>query len=311
MSSNIICSHRPLCATLSLSLSLFLYHCCSRYWCFVPALFGIIALICSGGGTLYCQTISFTSTSTNSSSSSYSSYSSSTIESNTATTTKTTLYAGIFYYRSLQAPYECISYDGLLKQQSSTTTNNNIKKIKKDIYDVKWRISKAFSSLSLIVGGILTILVILIPCGRGGRGVSGRGGRYNTFWKCSGWIFLLLLTTFQGLSLFLLNSNACKASSNPAALQLLYTGVDSSSSNNNNNNISIDGDCEWEAGLRLLVVAIVAYAMAGITILILPESTLIPPELRQPTTRQLQVTYQRTVDPDGTTTVEKVQEQEV
>ena len=106
-----------------------------------------------------------------------------------------------------------------------------------------------------------------------------------------------------------MNSNACKASSNPAAAQLLlYT-----SEGDNNNIDDGDGDsdnvlCEWEAGLRLLIVAIVAYAMAGITILILPESTLTPPQ-EQP--RQLQVTYQRTVHPDGTTTVEKVQEPEV
>ena len=145
---------------------------------------------------MYCQTISFTTSSRSSST---------TIESTTATATATastttnggiikdddeTLYAGIFYYRSLQAPYECISYDELWK----SSTNDNMKK-KKDVYDVKWRLSKAFSSLSLIVGGILTILVILIPCGGriGGRG----GGRRYSFWKCSGWIFLVLLTTFQ------------------------------------------------------------------------------------------------------------------
>jgi hypothetical protein len=254
------------------------------YSSFIPALLAVIAMICSCAGTFYCQTVSFDM-------------------GNQLTTTneeRTLLWVGIFEYQDPQKPYSCLSYDNLVEshrgQQGGGDDNDGV-----GIEDPKWKAIKVISVISLLVGSVVTVASIVLPC----RATTTRQNR--CWWNVVGVVLLAVLAASQVVTIVLLQkSNICKFHRNPAVQFYNYNQLDGGNGTNDNNSNNDDDDqCHWAAGLVLLVVASVAFALAGIAVFLLPtpSSSWVFDEPRQTQT----VTYERTVHPDGTMTVEKVQ----
>jgi hypothetical protein len=210
---------------------------------------------------------------------------------------KTLLYAGIFGYQDPQKPYSCLSYDNLVESQGRQENDGVV------IVDPKWKAIKVISVFSLFVGSVLTVVSILLPC----RATTIQQDRCR--WNVVGVVLLAVLAVSQFVTIVVLRkSYICNFHRNPA-VQFYHYNPDhdggSVNGTDNNNNNDDDDQCHWAAGLVLLVVASAAFALAGIAVFLLPtpSSSWVSEEPRQ----TQQVTYERTVHPDGTVTVEKVQ----
>lgn len=144
--------------------------------------------------------------------------------------------------------------------------------------DSKTRTVMAFSILALIFGGLSVFLAYLAPCARG-------GGRLEGVWKKMGNLFLLT-SLFQGLTLLMQSSSLCL--DNPA-LQIME-------STSPNIRETFGDECEWGAGYRLIITAVVFWILAGASTYMVSPPKLLASEPTQTQT----VTYQR--NPDGTVT---------
>jgi hypothetical protein len=212
---------------------------------------------------------------------------------------RTLLYVGIFDYQDPQKPYSCLSYDNLVESQGRQEDDGVV------IVDPKWKAIKVISVFSLFVGGVVTVVSILLPC----RAKNIQQNRCR--WNVVGVVLLAVLAVSQFVTIVLLRkSNICNFHRNPAVQFYHYNphhdgGNVSGTDNNSNSNNDDDDQCHWAAGLVLLVVASAAFALAGIAVFLLPTPSYswVSEEPRQ----TQQVTYERTVHPDGTVTVEKAQ----
>jgi len=145
--------------------------------------------------------------------------------------------------------------------------------------DSKWKAVRAFSIIVPVVGGLATVAVFLTNC---------LYFMSDALWKSIGILFAVVLTLFQGLTFLLLDSNAC--STNP------LQAIDPSS--------AWDGiysdECEWSSASSANVVSVVCWFLAGLGMLAMGGAPKRPP--RAPAETQT-VTYERTVNADGTTAV--------
>ena len=144
--------------------------------------------------------------------------------------------------------------------------------------DSKWKAVRAFSIIVPIVGGLATVAVFLTNC---------TYFMSDALWKSIGILFAVVLTLFQGLTFLLLDSNAC--SMNP---------LEAISPTSEWDEIYSD-ECEWSSASSANVVSVVGWFLAGLGMLALGAPKRPP---RAPAETQT-VTYNRTVNADGTTAV--------
>ena len=153
--------------------------------------------------------------------------------------------------------------------------------------DAKWKTVRAFSIMAPIIGSIAAVFVLFANCLYFFNAKT---------WKSMAMLFIVILTLFQGLTFLLLNSNAC--SENPLLAEAPPSGfaqdawisfIDT----------AYKQDCTWDAGMTTNVVAVVSWFLTGVAMLAVGVPTRPPLE---PAETQ-EVTYEKTIGPDGTTTV--------
>lgn len=150
--------------------------------------------------------------------------------------------------------------------------------------DGKWKAVRAFSVIALLWGGALTVIIFFANCSYFLSDVG---------WKGVAVQLAVAVTLCQGLTFLLLDSNACStnpllAATPPAGFSnAAYTALIES---------VYEPECSWGAGMTTNVVATVCWFLAGTVMLVVGVPTAPP---REPPETQ-QVTYERTVRPDGT-----------
>ena len=145
--------------------------------------------------------------------------------------------------------------------------------------DSKWKTVKAFTIISAILGGFLTIPLWFTPC------LAGRISE-NT-WRAVAIAFTVVLTLFQGLTFLIFKSNACNSN---AAVNNIHESL---------NLLFYEEECDWDSGSTANVIAVICWFLTGIFMLFTgpPQS----PERAPPQTQT--VTYQQEINEDGTQTV--------
>ena len=155
--------------------------------------------------------------------------------------------------------------------------------------DSKWKAVRAFSIMTPIIGGLLAFLILLTNC--------------TYYLSASTWknvmvLFGVILPLFQGLSFLLLSSNAC--GTNP----LLSSNPSQDTVTNEEwigwiRSLYPDEECSWDVGMTMNVLSTVLYFGTACCM----YYTGVPTQPPQPPPETQEVTYERTVGPDGTVTV--------
>ena len=139
-------------------------------------------------------------------------------------------------------------------------------------FDAQWRSAKAFSTMALIIGGVVTFWALLAGCLYPSSGAYKAGG-----------LAYLACCLFQGLSLLLLSSNACHDNNVLAAVEGTE-GV----------NAAFPESCSMAAGGSCAIAGTVLWFTAALAAL------WVKPPVRSPITVETQdVTYTKTTGPDG------------
>ena len=153
--------------------------------------------------------------------------------------------------------------------------------------DTHWRSARAFSALTIIIGGLTTFWVVLSWCIRGFRS----GERAKSLLRCAAMMYMVCCL-FQGLTLLLLTSNACY---NNGMVGLTATAL-------TNSIVNFDGEfpttCEMASGGKATIAAVVMWFLAAVAAL-----TVNPPQLDPITVESHDVTYTKNQQADGTTVV--------
>jgi hypothetical protein len=141
--------------------------------------------------------------------------------------------------------------------------------------DSPWKTARAFSIMSLVIGGLITVLLWLTPCL---MSIS------LAHWQlCI--VLLILVTLFQGLTFMIFQSDLC--SDNSIAL----TGLPSQSQN------LFEDECEWDDGTTANVISTVLWFLTALFMMYLKGPPSPPPV---PTTTEVQhVTYEQSSLPEG------------
>lgn len=114
--------------------------------------------------------------------------------------------------------------------------------------DSNWKASRAFATLSIIVGGIALFTNLISACVSPLRKTS----RY----ECG---VFILTAFFQGMSLLLLNSYLCNGEDN-LLLQQMKDGL----GNMGNNDLDFQETCSISTGAKCTIAAMVFWLVAGI-----------------------------------------------
>jgi hypothetical protein len=144
--------------------------------------------------------------------------------------------------------------------------------------DSEWKTVRAFTIITPVIGGILTVGLWIAPC------------LYflnETTWRSVALLFIVVITLFQGLTFLLFESVACTDS--PILDFLGATEL-------------YEDECEWDSGTTANVVSTVLWFCTGLAMLALGA----PQRPERPPTETQTVTYQQTENPEGGTTVEQV-----
>ena len=155
------------------------------------------------------------------------------------------------------------------------------------IIDTKWRSARAFSALTIIIGGLVTTWVVLSCCFR-----SFSGDRAKSLLKCAGMMYMLCCL-FQGLTLLLMTSNACY---NNGMVGLTATTL--------KNSLLIDfsgefpSSCVMAGGGKASIAAIVIWFLAALAAL-----KVEPPQRESIAVESHDVTYTKNQQVDGTQVV--------
>lgn len=137
--------------------------------------------------------------------------------------------------------------------------------------DSKLKTVRAFTIITPIIGGLLTFSLWLAPCLYLYSASS---------WKCTALTFMVLLTTFQGLTFLIFQSSLCTGS---------YLSVSL-------------GECQWDQGSTANVLSVIFWFLTGLAML----AVGVPERPERPPTETQAVTYEKTTNPDGTTTINEV-----
>lgn len=154
------------------------------------------------------------------------------------------------------------------------------------VIDTPWRSARAFSALTIIIGGLTTFWMVLSWFLRSFYS----GTRGKSMLKCAGLMYMLCCL-FQGLTLLLMNSNACH---NNGMVQLTSTAL-------NNNLFSVGefpSSCTMSSGGKASIAAIVIWFLAALASL-----KVEPPQSNPITVQSHDVTYTKNTQADGTQVV--------
>jgi hypothetical protein len=144
--------------------------------------------------------------------------------------------------------------------------------------DSEWKTVRAFTIITPVIGGLLTVVLWITPC------------LYfldDTTWRSVALLFIVVITLFQGLTFLLFQSIACTDS--PILVYLGATAL-------------YDNECEWDSGSTANVVSTVLWFCTGLVMLALGA----PKRPERPPAETQTVTYQQTQNPEGGTTVVQV-----
>lgn len=148
------------------------------------------------------------------------------------------------------------------------------------IFDSKWKSAKAFSTMALVLGGVLTFWVMLAGCLPFGFYAS------KKMFQMAGNAYMVCCL-FTGLSLLLLDSNACNNNTYIAELMETSTAL-----------VTFPETCTMGPGAKCTIAATVLWFVAAIA------ACKTEPRERKPiTTETHDVTYTKTTGADGTTVV--------
>ena len=150
--------------------------------------------------------------------------------------------------------------------------------------DAKWKATRAFTVLAPLLGAFLTFGLYLNACFYRANAAT---FRYTAII-----MYMILLTTFQGLTFLLLDSNLCH--DNPILSEEESAAAAAAAATE-----IYPNDCEWDDGMTANVVSTVAWFLTG-AVMLYQGAPQRPP--RPPPETQA-VTYEKTTGPDGTTTV--------
>lgn len=152
------------------------------------------------------------------------------------------------------------------------------------VFDAKWKSAKAFSTMALIIGGVLAFWSLLAGC------------FYPTksMYRAGGMIFMLC-SLFTGLSLLMLDSNACLSNSLMTELQELSAVAD----------LVFPASCSMGVGAKCTIAATVMWFVAALAAFVVE-----PPQRSPITTETHEVTYTKTTGQDGTVVVSEAVKRE-
>lgn len=220
----------------------------------LPGIIAAFAFIVSLFGGAYCKFLSFTSTSR---------------ESTGGVESPITLYFGIWYYQGWQLVNSATQGDIILETCYNYPDGMNI--------DSKWRTARAFSIITLVISGVVTFWALLASC------IYPSKQNY----KAGGMIYILCCL-FQGLTLLLLDSNACH---NNSLITVLREQIPDDS-------VTFQPSCSMAAGANCAIAGTVLFFVAGIA------AMKVDPPARSPITQETHdVTYTRITGEDGTVVV--------
>lgn len=139
--------------------------------------------------------------------------------------------------------------------------------------DSKWKLVRAVTIITSVIGGLAAIAMFFVPC------LQGRIP--GPVWYGMVFVFICILTLFQGLGFLFLSSNACDASTlrgtffEKLVVSTLY-----------------EQECEWDAGMTANIVATVFWFCAGALMVVMGNPPAPP---REPAETQ-DVEYQQNED---------------
>lgn len=215
----------------------------------LPGIIAAFAFIVSLFAGVYCKFISFASTDGGDS--------------------PVTLYFGIWYYQGWTVVQNNVQGTMILETCINYPDGTN--------FDSKWRSAMAFSTMALVIGGVVTFWALLAGCLYPSRGTyKAGGGAY------------MLCCLFQGLSLLLLDSNACHNNNLITSLQTQMPDA----------NLTFQSSCSMTTGANCAIAGTVLWFLAAIA------AMNVEPPQRSPITVETQdVTFTKTVAADGTAVV--------
>jgi len=224
-----------------------------KFWLsFLPGVLAAAAFIVTLFGGVYCKFLSFTPDIDGADDS-------------------ITLNFGIWYYQSW-AIVESPTQGTLLMQTCFSYPEGTV-------YDAKWKSAMAFSTMALIIGGVLAFWSLLAGCFYPAK---------NTY-LAAGCIYMVC-ALFTGLSLLLLDSNACSSTNNSVMTQLqeLSAIVD----------YVFPESCSMGVGAKCTIAATVMWFVAALAAIVVE-----PPQRPPITTETHEVTYTKTTGQDGAAVV--------
>jgi len=222
-----------------------------KFWLsFLPGVLAAAAFIVTLFGGVYCKFLSFAPD----------------IE---GVDDSLTLNFGIWYYQGW-AVVESPTQGTLLMQTCFRYPDGTV-------FDANWKSAKAFSTMALLIGGVLAFWSLLAGCFYPSKGM----------YLAAGMIYMVC-GLFTGLSLLLLNSNACLSNSLMSDLQQQSALAD----------FTFPASCSMGVGAKCTIAATVMWFVAALAALVVE-----PPLRNQITTETHEVTYTKTTGPDGTAVV--------
>lgn len=220
---------------------------------FLPFVLGILAIILGTAPSFECETVSLTQ-----------------IEGND----DLVLLAGPFSYKTKYASQWPDS-------SFSSTRCRNYKELERNTgfkyeADSETKTVWSFAVLTPLLGILVILKSFMIATCSASRGSTIGGG-----WKCMG-VFFLLTSVFQGLNLLVDSSSICL--DNPALQYLEETNSDLAN--------TFPDSCDLAMGYYLGIVAVVLWALAGLSTFAFPEPVIIHEHPSQEQT----VTYTQKAD---------------
>jgi len=225
----------------------------------LPGTLAIIAFILCLFGSTWCKFISFTELNN--------------------TTDPVTLSYGIWNYLGVSSR-QTLSGETVYMESCNYYPDNSVS------VDTKWRSARAFSALTVIIGGLVTFWVVLSWCIR-----SFRGDRAKSLLRCAAMMYMLCCL-FQGLTLLLMTSNACY---NNGMVGITATTL-------KNSVVNFSGEfpttCAMAGGGKATIAAVVMWFLAALAAL-----KVEPPQPDPIMVESHNVTYTKNQQADGTQVV--------
>lgn len=224
----------------------------------LPGILAAIAFILSIIGGAWCEFISFTAE-------------------DDSTADPVTLSFGIFNYLGYSTRDTILR--GTVTMESCNVYPDDTVEI-----DTRWRSARAFSGLTIIIGGVVTFWVLLSWCARGVH-------RAKSLLRCAGMMYMLCCL-FQGLTLLFLTSNACNNNGMVGLTASALTNLPADFSG------EFPSTCAMASGGKATIAATVLWFAAALAAL------YVDPPISDPITVESQnVTYTKNKQADGTDVV--------